>query len=88
MQARTIIDLKNMISKQQQFIEDNDVGQSNNNANIELFLEGADLDLEVENEDFEDKYNSDQNNEEHKSNPIETPGELNTKNQTDKKQGL
>ena len=26
LQARTIIDLKNMISKQQKFIEDNDIG--------------------------------------------------------------
>jgi len=28
MQARTIVDLKNVISKQQKFIEENDVGPS------------------------------------------------------------
>lgn len=32
LQARTIIDLKNMIAKQQKFIEDNDIGASSTNG--------------------------------------------------------
>lgn len=46
LQARTIIDLKNMITKQQKFIEDNDiVGNSNHDKNLELFLEDGEDDL-------------------------------------------
>jgi hypothetical protein len=37
------MDLKNMITKQQKYIEDNDIGGS---ANGDLFLEGGDLDFE------------------------------------------
>ena len=43
LQARTIIDLKNMISKQQKFIEDNDIGATAQGENIKIFL-GDDLD--------------------------------------------
>jgi len=46
LQARTIIDLKNMITKQQKFIEDNDiVGNSNHDKNLGLFLEDGEDDL-------------------------------------------
>ena len=38
MQARTIIDLKNMIGKQQKFIEDNDIGSAAQGDNIKIFL--------------------------------------------------
>jgi len=42
LQARTIIDLKNMITKQQKFIEDYDiVGSSSHDKNLELFLDDA-----------------------------------------------
>ena len=58
LQARTIIDLKNMIGKQQQFIEDNDIGATNNVDNIEIFLGGGDDDeegeIEVIDEELED----------------------------------
>ena len=46
LQARTIIDLKNMIAKQQKYIEENDIGgdAGQGDKNIEMFLEGAELD--------------------------------------------
>lgn len=73
LQARTIIDLKNMIAKQQKFIEDNEIGaESTDNdkskfrfqiisyLDIELFLEGAELEAEPEDQDqIEEQYASD-----------------------------
>ena len=38
LQARTIIDLKNMIGKQQKFIEDNDIGATAQGDSKYLFL--------------------------------------------------
>ena len=54
LQARTIIDLKNMITKQQKFIEDYDiVGNSTHDKNLELFLDdGNDQDLNIEDNDM------------------------------------
>ncbi len=48
LQARTIIDLKNMIHKQQTFIEDNHIGQSPSaqNQNIDIFLGEDDQDID------------------------------------------
>ena len=52
------MDLKNMIAKQQKFIEDNDIGtnsangdksklyDSNNIIDMDLFLDGGELDFE------------------------------------------
>ena len=63
LQARTIIDLKNMISKQQKYIEENDIGSGDFAAeekskyfdlillDADLFLEGPDLELEDQEED-------------------------------------
>lgn len=50
------MDLKNMIQKQQKYIEDNDIGSVNGDksktlcfhslSDLDLFLDGGDLDLE------------------------------------------
>ena len=48
MQARTIIDLKNMIIKQQKFIEDNDIiGSSTQDQSKYSFLANLTIDLEL-----------------------------------------
>ena len=69
------MDLKNMIGKQQKFIEDNDVGGSANGdkskfliklivfIDIDLFLDGAELDFEDQ-DALEDQYISDFNMDE------------------------
>lgn len=64
LQARTTIDLKNMIHKQQMFIEENEIGTSAaaqagskfisfNSLDIEIFL-GEDNGADLEEEDEED----------------------------------
>ena len=41
------MDLKNMISKQQKYIEENDIGSAApDDKNAELFLDGGELDFE------------------------------------------
>ncbi|CDW74177.1 kinesin heavy chain [Stylonychia lemnae] len=62
LQARTIMDLKNMIQKQQKFIEDNDIGGNsiNGDKNMDLFLDGGELDFEDQ-DALEEQYISDFN---------------------------
>lgn len=60
LQARTIMDLKNMIGKQQKFIEDNDiVRDAQSDRNLDLFLDGADLDFEDQDIIEDEQYISD-----------------------------
>ena len=54
LQARTIIDLKNMISKQQKFIEDNDIGATAQGDNIKIFLGDDEDEEDNDNEEIEE----------------------------------
>lgn len=54
LQARTIIDLKNMIGKQQKFIEDNDIGATSQGDNIKIFLGDDEEDEDHEDDQIEE----------------------------------
>jgi hypothetical protein len=54
------MDLKNMIGKQQKFIEDNDiVKDAETDRNLDLFLDGGDLDFEDQDMIEDEQYISD-----------------------------
>jgi len=72
LQARTIIDLKNMIHKQQLFIEENDIGMSPQAqaGNIDIFLGDHD-DLAEGLDDDEDNNNMDEPDDDEPAVPID-----------------
>lgn len=73
LQARTIIDLKNMIGKQQKFIEDNDIGANSKGENIKIFLgDDEEEDNDVIDEEVDD-YN-DEGNQVSSTNPLVAVG--------------
>lgn len=61
-----------MIAKQQKFIEDNDIGGSsvNDEKNMDMFLDGGELDFEDQDGLLDDQYISDFNDEKVPSVPI------------------